>query len=326
MSGELEKDCLGASEGGGSASQEGGKTPGRFHGAAPLQKISGAYSGHNGVSGWIDTGSALVGVPAVFQNTVHTVDGFFRDPGNRLLHIFHSSGKWFVQPMNGVVITDPVAVSWGVNRFDVIALGGDYKLYHWWWTGGAVQRELVSNNALGLGTPALVTSGANHLDIFFRGWDRTLYHLRSTTGIAPWTLEMVGGTLLDFPSALATGGGTLRACIRDASSQLWEAVQVNGGAWQWASLSAASGSLGTPIAGSPSASLKNGTVTMYARTAAGNLATFTFLAGKWAFASHGGNVSGSPTAIPGGALIRGQSGALFLFDGVSWVPRGGIFD
>lgn len=278
---------------------------------------------HNGPGGWVDTGFAMVGVPAVVQGAVNAFDVFYRDPSNRLMRAYSNGAGWASAPMGGVVITDPAAVSWGAGRFDVVAFRGDYRLYHWHWTGGGVSPfAQVSGGAAGLGTPVLVARGTGQLSAFFRGFDRGLYHAPSGAS-APWPVEGVGGVMLDFPSAVVAPGGALRAYVRGQSGQLWEASRPAGGAWSWASISALTG--GQLLAGSPSASVNGGAVRVYVRSPAANLSNFT-LAGGWSYANHGGGITGSPTSTPGGALVRGNSAGLWLFDGTNWHSRGGLFD
>jgi hypothetical protein len=290
---------------------------------------------HHAPAGWEDTGFAMVGVPAVlhgiaFGDFRNVYDVFFRDPDNRLMRAFWTGSFWRIQDMNGIIITDPVATaSRGGDRFDVVALGRSYTLFHWWWeagNGSIINREQASSGALGLGTPALVARGISpQLDIFFRGWDRAVYHM-SSSGSAPWTLDRPGGVILDFPAAVATGGNTLRVYVRGQSRQLFEAFQTNGGAWQWNSLSAVTGSTGTSLSGSPSASVKSDGVKVYMRTSAGNLSSFTLSGGAWGFLNHGRFITGSPTSTPGGAFVRGRSAGLWLFDGTIWTSLGGVFD
>jgi len=281
---------------------------------------------HIGPAGQWDTGFAMVGVPAVLQGALNGFDVFYRDPSNRLMHAYRTGSGWAAQSTNGVVIADPAAVSWAAGRFDVVTLGNDYKLYHWWWNGNAIAVEFVGNNTLALGPPALVTGGPNQLHIIFRGWDRALYSLRSN-GTAPWTLETVGGIMEDFPSAVASiQQAAMRVYVRGQSGQLWEASQGTVGApWSWASISAVAPKAGASIKGSPSASVKAGMVTVNVTTLSDNLATFT-LSGTWNSSNNGGILTGSPTSTPGGALVRGQSAGLWLFDGAGWVKRSGIFD
>jgi hypothetical protein len=195
---------------------------------------------------------------------------------------------------------------------------------HWWWTGSRVDHEQVSITRKGLGTPALATASPNRLDLFIKGWDRSISHLRSN-GKAPWSEQTVGGVSFDSPAAVASAT-TLRVYARDQNSRLLEASQVNGGPWQWSNLSAVPGTNGTRISGSPSVTIHGNGVRVSARTATGSLASFTLSGGSWRFTNHSGGITGSPTAVPGGALARGQSGGLWLFDGATWIARGGLFD
>jgi hypothetical protein len=297
------------------------------------------HHGPDGWGGWEDTGIAMVGVPAVLEHIVfgdftNKFDVLFRDPGNRLMLATLDRGdrpSWRIRDMNGTIITDPVATASGDReRFDVVALGGDYTLWHWWWRSGIINREQTSSSALGLGTPALVSRGGRQvsppqLDIFFRGWDRAVYHM-SSSGSAPWTLDSLGGVILDFPSAAATAGNTLRVYVRGQNSQLFEASQTNGSPWEWNSLSAVTGSTGTSLSGSPSASVQGDGVKVYMRTSAGNLSSFTLSGGVWGFLNHDGIITGSPTSTGGEAFVRGRSAGLWLFDGTMWTSLGGVFD
>lgn len=277
---------------------------------------------HNGPAGWEDTSCKMVGVAAAVEGVVNSLDVFFRDNGNRLMHAFTNGAGWTCQPAGGVVITDPGIVSTGAGSYDVVAFGGDYRLYRWHGTwGGVGSFELVNGGVSGLGTPSLVARASGQLDLFFRGFDRSLYHVYST-GPTPWPSESLGGGMIDFPSAVAAPDGSLRAYVRGFSSQLWEATQASG-AWQWSSVSAAVG--GQLIAGSPSASVQGGAVRVHARQPAINLSTFTY-AGAWSYANNGGGITGSPTSTQGGAWARGQSAGLWFNDGTNWFSKGGLFD
>ena len=291
---------------------------------------------HYGAGGWEDTGLKMVGIPSALRGAVNTFDIFYRDPANNLMHGYRTANGWHAEPMSGVVITDPAAASWAPGRFDVVAFGGDYKLYHWWWNGIGVSQEPVNNAMLGHGPPSLVAAGSNHLDIFFRGTDRAVYRMTSN-GSAPWTQESVGGIIQDFPAAIVSQGsapGRFRVYVLGESRQLWEASKSGNEPWSWASLSAVTGSVATALGGTPSASLYCPATTpvgacnqlrVHVRTSAGPLSTFT-LTGNWSFSANGGNVSGSPTSTVGGALVRGGSGALWLYNGQQWISRGGRFD
>jgi len=277
---------------------------------------------HHGPGGWVFTGCDAVGVPAAVEGAVNALDVFYRDYGNRLMHAYTNGAGWTCEPAGGVVITDPAIVSAGPGSYDVVAFGGDYRLYRWHGTAAGVGPfQLVNASARGLGTPTLVARPTGQLDVFFRGFDRGLYHVYST-GPVPWPSEALGGIMLDFPTAVAPPDGTVRAYVRGQSSSLFEAAWA-GGPWQWANVSVLLG--GQLIAGSPSASAQGGTVRVHARQPAGNLSTFT-LSGAWGHANNGGIITGSPTSKPGGAWARGQSAGLWLNDGVNWYGFGGLFD
>ena len=279
---------------------------------------------HYGPGGWENTGCPMVGVAAALEGVVNSLDVFYRDGGNRLMHAFPKGLGWTCQPISGGSISDPAVVSSEANSYDIVSFGGDYRLYHWHGTSGGIgPYESVNYGVRGLGTPSLVARGPNQLDIFFRGFDRGLYHISSSGGAVPWPVEAVGGVMLDFPSAISVSGGSLRAYLRGQSSQLWEAAQVNAGAWQWSSVSAQSG--GQLIAGSPSASVQGSTVKVHARQPANNLSSF-MLNGAWNYANNGGDITGSPTSTPGGAWVRWQDASLHFHDGTNWFALGGLFD
>jgi hypothetical protein len=280
---------------------------------------------HNGPGGWQDTSFAMVGVPAVVQGAVNQIDVFYRNPRNEPMHAFWNGATWRQEPIYGTIITDPAAISTAPGRIDIVAFGRSYRLYHWRLTGtGASPYQLVEGSPPGLGTPVLVSRGPRQLDIFYRGFDRGLYHVQSTGDPAPWRSECLGGTMLDFPTAVALPDGSLRAYVRDQSSRLFEAAQLHKDApWLWTPISDQTG--GQLVAGSPSASVQDGVVSVHARTRTGSLATFV-RSRRWRFVNHGGLITGSPTAVPGGTFARSASGGLLLDDGANWFSWGGIFD
>jgi hypothetical protein len=282
---------------------------------------------HHGEDGWKDTGLAMVGVPAVLENAVHRFDVFYRDPRNQLMHAYPSGSGWTAVDIVGTVITDPVAASWGPGRFDVVALGRSALPYHWWWNGTGVSSERMSASvdAMGAGPPALVAPGANDLRVFIRGrFSRGLVQLQSN-GTAPWTREEIGGSMRGFPAAVATPDGAVRAYVRGHSGQLWEAARFSGGPWMWTSVSAVTGTANVPVAGSPGASVQgNGSVLVHTRMPGGSLRAFAWSSG-WSDTNYGSLITGSPTSVPGGALIRDSSAGLWLHDGITWGARAGLF-
>jgi len=280
---------------------------------------------HHGPRGWQDTGFPMVGVPAAVKGAVNAFDVIYRNPRNQLMHASTNGAGWNSHPLTGVIITDPAAVSTEKGKIDIVAFGGNYQLYHWRLTAkGVTPFQLVGGSKPGLGNPALVSRGPKQLDIFYRGFDRGLHHVQSTGDPAPWKSESLGGTMLDFPTAVALPDGALRAYVRDQNSELVEAARAGKDApWQWTSISHLTGD--QLIAGSPSASVQGRVVRVHVRTPAASLSTFTF-ENKWRFADHGRSITGSPTSTPGGAFARSASGGLLLYDGAKWFSRDGIFD
>ncbi|MGH8474098.1 MAG: hypothetical protein ACREVJ_16980, partial [Gammaproteobacteria bacterium] len=102
----------------------------------------------NGV--WTDTGLPLVGVPApihVSGSGQHSIDIFYRDSRNQLRRAWPQGSGFASAALSGVIISDPAAVSWGPGRWDVVAFGGDYRLYHW--SSAFSGFKLLSSTALG---------------------------------------------------------------------------------------------------------------------------------------------------------------------------------
>jgi hypothetical protein len=279
----------------------------------------------HGPRGWEDTGLPIVGVPAVVQGAVNAFDLFYRSPKNQLMHASLQGVGWKSEQMPGVVITDPAAFSTGKGKIDIVAFGGNYRLYHWRFTGQVASPfQMIEPGPPGFGNPVLLSRDGQQLDIFYRGFDRGLHHVVSSGDPGPWKSEVVGGIMLDFPTAVAMPDGALRAYVRGLSGKLFEAAQPKAdGTWQWTVVSDQTG--GQLVAGSPSAWVRNAGVHVYARTPAGSLSSFAF-DGKWSFADLGQAITGTPIASPGGVFAPASAGGLLSHDGANWSERGGTFD
>ena len=280
---------------------------------------------HHGPRGWQDTGLPMVGIPAVVQGVVNDFDLFYRNPKNQLIHASFQGANWKSEQMPGVIITDPAALSTEKGKIDIVAFGGNYRLYHWSFTDkGASPFQMIEAGRPGFGKPVLVSRDGQQLDIFYRGIDRSLNHVYSSGNPGPWKSEVVGGTMLDFPTVVATPDGTLRAYVRGLNGKLLEAARSKSdGTWHWTVVSDQTG--GQFVAGSPSASVRNANVRVYARTPAGSLSTFTF-DGKWSFVDLGRAITGTPTSTPGGVFCAASAGGLLQHDAAKWFERGGTFD
>lgn len=296
---------------------------------------------HWTASGFSDTGIAVVGVPAVLERSPNPLDVFYRNPvtggwppppnapiGTPLRHAYLSASGWVDEELpGGPVISDPVALSSGADGWDVVAVGSDYRLYRWSWRAGStVALELLSETTSAVGTPAFVRSGPSRYHVFFRGWDRTAWQL-TRDGDGPWTRERLGTpVMLDFPAAIATVDGALRVYIRDLNNQIVQISRTSAIGWHVTPVSEAGNAPRIESSGSPSVSFVPGNLSVYSRTSQERLASYTVVSGRWEFLNNGGRVTGSPTAVPGGAWVRGVDGDLRLLDGVSWRMNGGSLE
>ncbi len=291
-----------------------------FDGAASFVGVpaSGGYPFARGVNGdlwhdggpgvgWIDTGLAMVGTPAVVTGAIagHTFDLFYRDPFNMLTHAYYCGTSWVATAdLSARVLSDPAAVSWGPGRIDVVALETEYQPYHWAYAG-SWSPGVSMGSVLGVGQVAATSAGPGHFDVLFRAINSTtlldegLYHAGSN-GAAPYALEATGTFIKGFPSATSSGGA-LSAYATGSDNQLYRGEQVSGAAWSWLSLSGATGSTSTAVLGSPSAFLApSGTASVYARIQDGTssqIAEFVLVNGAWTLEDEAGSaMEGSPAA------------------------------
>jgi hypothetical protein len=289
---------------------------------------------NNGLEGgWSDTGLPMAGTPAIVTGAIsgHMFDVFYRDPFNRITHAFFDGASWaLTNNLSGRIISDPVAVSWGGGRIDVIALGADYRLYHWKYDGAWRPAQLVHDSAYGVGSLAVTSWGPGRLDIFFRGHDDHLYHIQSNGG-PPYTLTDTGDVIKGFPSAVTTGG-SLRVYVTSADDQLLQAQQVSDGAWTWSNVSSLSGSTGVKVLGSPSAFLSpSGEITVYARilgSQTDEVGRYVFSGSNWSFSNQGGAPKlGSPIATNLGAfIVDATNQSAWHLTSQGWQSLGGYVD
>jgi hypothetical protein len=297
-------------------------------------------------SSWVDTNLPVVGTPAVIQGAVNPMDVFYRDSSNNLAHAYYNGSSWVpAVDVSGVIISDPTAISWGLGRIDVVAVGSDhtaspnctstplcwdYKIYHWIYNG-TWTRDVI--DVLAVGLVALTSSGPNHLDIFFRGHDANLYHV-SSNGTAPYTVENTGaavsGAIKNFPVAASTTSNTW-AYVTGTDNSLYQGQP--GQPWHWSNLSAASGATSIPVLGSPSAYQSgNSAQNIYGRITSSQpdqLGIYSLVppATTWQFANYGGGpLLGSPTSANLGVFSVDTSHAAWQFDANGWHALGGYLE
>ncbi len=279
---------------------------------------------HWSAAGWADTGLALIGVPAVVLNGTHPIDLFYRDPSNALRHAWKNGSAWASEALGGVVVSDPAAVSWAPGRYDVVAFGGDYKLYHW--SSAQSGFDLPVASIAGVGTPTLVSSGSNTLDAVFREPGGAVGRLFWNG--ASWGSESLGGQIVGFPSAAVTSGPVRRVYALGLDYRLYENAKVGAGSWSgWQSVSAAAGATATPLAGAPKAVVRaDGVVVVHVRTRANGLAIFARPSSWNVTMPAGATLAGVPTPLPSGASWAGDAAtnSLLLYSsGGAWSSKSG---
>jgi hypothetical protein len=119
----------------------------------------------------------------------------------------------------GVVISPPVVVSWGPDRIDLFALGGDHALWHQAWDG-ASWSGWESRGGVLTSRPSVVSWAPNRLDVFALGTDTALWH-QAWDG-ATWTgWESLGGVLTSPPTAVSWAENRLDIFALGTDSAVW---------------------------------------------------------------------------------------------------------
>jgi hypothetical protein len=269
---------------------------------------------------WEDSGLAMVGTPAVLSGAISgtSVEIFYRNPSNSLTHARRDLAGWqLLTDVSGVIKSDPVAVSWGTGRVDIVTINSSHQLRHnWRSTSGTWSSEQIGTGTgfslLATGQPALTTWGANRLDVFYRRIDATLGHAFTNSGSGTWTIETVplgtpGGVFKNFPTATTTTN-VLQVYVVGRDDLLYQVTQSSGGQWFTIDLSNSTQTHNVKVLGSPSAfrAAGGGTQTVHARMAQ-NLVMFQAVPGNpWTFTNFGTAstpLTTSPFGNSVGALI-----------------------
>ena len=264
----------------------------------------------------------IIGSPAILQNAVSINDVFYRTVANNLVHVPRPTFVWGRERiLKEGIIADPAAVSLSSGRFSAVALGNDYKLYHFTERSQPGDSgEVVSNEIKAIGSPVLLTSAPNRLDLFFRGWDRKTYYSYKV-GNDAWETVTLDGAAVDTPAAAVSNTGVIFLFIRDRNGSLLTRTKPRPGG-QWSSWGSVSAQVGIPpIHGKPSAISNGNTMNVYARSTTGSVLRFSF-SEEWSVSDLGGSITGSMTAIDGGFLARSVNGNLMTFTGGKWTDLG----
>lgn len=291
---------------------------------------------------WGGVTDVMEGPPAVVQASSSVADVLFRGPHDELAYAHFTGSSWTHGSWGGTLASDPVVARDGSGQVHAVALGIDERVYRWHLptSGGYVYDGQVSPQLVD-GTPAIAASGTR-VEVLARAREGNVWHLGSINGAIGGLPTMVGmppgKVTRGTPTAVIDPGGVLRVYALASDARLWEAWRVPTTSWSWASISSATAGTGgdVALAGSPSATVQTvggvSSVVVFARRANGDLARYSIAlnGGSWTHTNAGhpssANVASSPTAVAGGAWVRGtDSGAHQWLDSGAWQTIGGVF-
>ena len=253
--------------------------------------------------------------------------------GNQLVYapddLWHRwfNGNWsdWERLEDGVLASDPAAVSWGKGRIDVFARGTDKALWHRWYDG-MWSDKWISRGGVLSSDPDVASWGPGRLDVFVRGADKALWHKWFDNG--SWSgWQSLGGELASDPAAVSWGNGRIDVFVPGADKALWH--KWYDGTWSdWESLG------GVLTSGPGVASWASGHLDVFVRGADNALWHKWFDNGSWSgWQSLGGDLTSDPAAVSWGkgridVFARGVDNALWhkWYDGEwsNWESLGGV--
>lgn len=135
--------------------------------------------------------------------------------------------------LGGIITSKPSAVSWGVNRIDVVVRGTDSAVWHRWWDGTA-WFGYESLGGIIQGAPTICSWANGRLDIFAIGTNHHLFHKWYQGGWSNW--EDLGGVLSSEPAAVSWGPNRIDVFARGMDQAMWH-LYWDGTGWHgWESL------------------------------------------------------------------------------------------
>lgn len=280
----------------------------------------------NLLSGWLDTGIAAVGAPAIVKGKFNQFDIFYRTPANRLTHAVSNGNGWQTKDLGMVVIADP-NVATTATTWEVTAPDRQYLLRRISGNNAGFVTETVDAANRVIGPAFIVPTYSNQQEIFARGFERAVHRFNLRNG--QWSHEKIDSIITNFPSA-TFGNNMLRVYTRGRSPSLFESskscnsvTSTCGGAWQMRNITATVGATNDNMYGSPTVSTRNGVTKVVGTTNTANLAAYSLVNGSWAYANLGGIITASPTSVATGVFYRGRSQSLGFSDGASAWNLGG---
>jgi Papain family cysteine protease/Repeat of unknown function (DUF346) len=150
--------------------------------------------------------------------------------------------------IGGLIMTSkPSAVSWGLNRIDVVVRGMDSAVWHRWWDGTR-WNGWESLGGIIQGAPAICSWDNGRLDLFAIGINHQLMHKWYQGGWSAW--ENLSGVLASAPAAVSWGPNRIDVFAR-GMDQTMRYLWWDGSGWHgWENL-------GGPFSSSPAVSCRD---------------------------------------------------------------------
>jgi hypothetical protein len=274
-------------------------------------------------AGWTNTALPIAGTPSVVSS-VRGPELFYRSPRNQLMHAHREAGAWKEEPLGQTLTSDPVATSAVDGVVTVAGISGSYQpiLLSVPLDGRLATAQLVAGFPRVIGPPSLVRDGTT-VEVYARGVDSVLHLFEAPSQTMAFSHVSVGGTLMDFPTALQTNDGRMRAYVNDvAARRLREVSRDASGTWKWVDLGAVGDP--TPAATTPDPAMPNGTPTaavdgttvrIHSRIRSGVMQTLQYDSGDWSASGVHLRMTSSPLAVRDHVFGTAVGRAVWRYDG-----------
>ena len=186
--------------------------------------------------------------PAVTSWASNREDLFVRGADNAIWHRYWISGTgWSAwESLGTTIVSNPAAISRGVNEIDLFGTGTSGSIYEKSWNGSTwTAWTLIGAPSVGIAPgsgPAITSWASNREDLFVRGADNAIWHRYwiSGTGWSAW--ESLGTTIVSNPAAISRGVNEIDLFGTGTNGSIYE-KSWNGSAWT------AWGAVGAPTPG-----------------------------------------------------------------------------
>ncbi len=180
------------------------------------QLLGGTFTDHPDIASWGSNGNGV----NVFGSGIDSA--IWRDGW--------SGGGWTGWVSNGCcIVSAPAAVSWGVNRIDVVAGVAGGSVGHWYSSDNGANWSYDNLGGNIQGSPTISSWGPNHLDVVVRGTDNAIYRKAwNGGGWSEW--QSIGCCIVSSPGATSWGPNRLDVVAVVAGGSLGHWYSGDGGA------------------------------------------------------------------------------------------------